>query len=127
MGYRKLLKDYIAHVHQVTGADLVEVGVLTNAFDKRSLGELRTIIAELKRESFGGPDAGLDKGLAANANHLLYDLLSSRDLHIDELASISGMQPNTILDGTQITRERLLRIIRACGKIEATSASHNRD
>ncbi len=50
MGYRKLLKGYLAHVNDTIGSDLVELAVQKNAFKPRDLGELRSLAAELKRE-----------------------------------------------------------------------------
>lgn len=51
MGYRKLLKGYLAHVNDTIGSDLVELAAQKNAFKPRDLGELRSIAAELKREA----------------------------------------------------------------------------
>ena len=84
MGYRKLLKDYITHVAQVTGTDLVELGALTNSFNKRDLGELRTIAAELKRESFEAPTN-------LNHNHLVHQLLAVGQVTLEDLEAVSGV------------------------------------
>lgn len=116
MGYRTLLKEYIAHIHQVTGSDLVELGALTNAFDKRSLGELRSIRAELKRESYSSRDTG-------NANHLVYELLASGQLTIEDLASIVGLDAPPSGQHEQLTGESLLRIVHGFRKIEASSST----
>lgn len=51
MGYRKLLKDYIEHVRNTVGSDLVELAYYRKVLTKREIGELRAIRAELKRES----------------------------------------------------------------------------
>ncbi|MEE4280584.1 MAG: hypothetical protein V2I41_01485 [Pseudomonadales bacterium] len=51
MGYRKLLKGYLAHVNDTIGSDLVELAAQKNAFKPRDLGELRSVAAELKREA----------------------------------------------------------------------------
>ena len=51
MGYRKLLKGYLAHVNDTVGSDLVELAAQKKVFRPRDLGELRSIVAELKREN----------------------------------------------------------------------------
>ena len=81
MGYRKLLKEYMAHVQGVTGSNLVELGALTHAIEKRELGELRTIAAEIKRESFNNT-------LPTNDNTLVHAMLASGQLTLPELEAL---------------------------------------
>ena len=81
MGYRKLLKDYMSHIEAVTGSDFVELASLTNALDKRELGELRTIAAELKRERFN-PEA------SANRDHVVRELLEQGHISLQQLANV---------------------------------------
>ncbi|XOV82461.1 MAG: hypothetical protein ACFHXK_16570 [bacterium] len=54
MGYRKLLKGYLAHVNSIVGSDLVDLAARTQALKPREIGELRSIAAELAREGFAG-------------------------------------------------------------------------
>ncbi|MCR9259618.1 MAG: hypothetical protein NXH95_07835 [Pseudomonadaceae bacterium] len=61
MGYRKLLKGYLAHVNDTVGSDLVELAAQKDAFKPRDLGELRSIAAELKREGCPALEKGLEK------------------------------------------------------------------
>ena len=63
MGYRKLLKGYLAHVNDTVGSDLVELAAQKNAFKPRDLGELRSIAAELKREGCPELEKALEKTL----------------------------------------------------------------
>ena len=46
----------MAFVQNITGTTLVELGGVTKAIGKRELGELRTIAAEMKRESYTDSD-----------------------------------------------------------------------
>ena len=108
MGYRKLLKDYMTHVAQVTGTDLVELGALTNAFNKRDLGELRTIAAELKRESF-------DKEAAINHNHLVHELLSEGQLGLEELEAVSGVEVGE--RGEPMSADTFHRLLKSFAKL----------
>ncbi len=50
MGYRRLLKTYLAYVEQLLGTNLVEPAAASKAFSRRDLGELSAIAAELARE-----------------------------------------------------------------------------
>lgn len=56
MGYRDLLKTYMAQLRVVLGSDYVEELGEQSRLTRRELGELRTISAELNRESFVDAD-----------------------------------------------------------------------
>lgn len=56
MGYRELLKSYMAQLRAVLGSDYVEELGEQSRLTRRELGELRTISAELNRESFVDAD-----------------------------------------------------------------------
>jgi hypothetical protein len=56
MGYRELLKSYMAQLRAVLGSDYVEELGKKTRLTKREIGELRTISAELTRESFVNAD-----------------------------------------------------------------------
>jgi hypothetical protein len=51
MGYRALLKQYMAQLKALYGNDFVEVLAQSGRMSKREVGELRTIAAELQREA----------------------------------------------------------------------------
>ena len=82
VGYRKLLKDYMAHVQGVTGTTLVELGALTHAIEKRELGELRTIAAEIKRESFNSAPP-------ENDNPVVHAMLTGGQISLTDLEELS--------------------------------------
>jgi hypothetical protein len=103
MGYRSLLKAYMAHVEAITSTNLVELAALTNAFNKRDLGELRTVAAELKRESFAA-DA------PTNHNYVVGEMLRAGELRLDQLDRLSGIETSS--QDEQIPEEMLRRIIR---------------
>ena len=85
MGYRKLLKKYIAHVDALVGNDLIEVAALTNAMNKRDLGELRTLAAELQRDSFANK--------ATNEYHVIIrSMVSSGTVNLEDLGRVKGIE-----------------------------------
>jgi len=105
MGYRKLLKDYMHHVADVLGSDLVELAVLTHALGKRDVGELRAIAAELKRESF-------DAAAPRSYDYVVRALLAQGRLDIEQLDAIIGVDhplPDEALDEEEF-REMLLNV-----------------
>ena len=103
MGYRNLLKKYMAHVASVLGGDMVELAVLTNSLRKREISELKIIAAELSRE----PSQLQDERL----NHALGELLIEGRIQIGQLAAIHDLVPGT--DNPQLNKERLAKIINA--------------
>ncbi len=113
MGYRKLLKDYMTHVSQVTGVDLVELGALTNAFNRRDLGELRTIAAEMKRESF-------DTEAAINHNPIVRKLLTEGRITLEELEAVSGVDVGNRSE--PMSAETFGRLLKSFQKLSKASA-----
>ena len=87
MGYRALLAAYMRHVEAVIGTSLVEIAGLTNALSVRQLGELRSIAAQVKRESYE------QTGVAVDFDQVVRRLLLEKKLHIEDLAAIEGFNP----------------------------------
>ena len=103
MGYRRLLKQYIAHVRNVTGTDLIELASYSLALGKRDLGELRTIAAELHRDA----DTG---AVPCSYDHIVRAMLDSGELALADLDDI-----NSVTAGVETTRisEQEFRMIMA--------------
>ena len=53
MGYRRLLKGYLAYTEQLLGVNLLASAAASGRFSKRDLGELSALTAELARERAG--------------------------------------------------------------------------
>ena len=51
MGYRVLLKRYMQELRRTTGTDYVQQIIDAETLSKREVGELRSIAAELTRET----------------------------------------------------------------------------
>jgi len=102
MGYRRLLKDYMRHIESAIGSDFVELASLTNALGKREIGELRTLAAELRRESFTSTPSN-------SYNHLVHELLAEGRITLDQLDSIEGIEPAT--DSEDLPEEVFRRIL----------------
>ena len=51
MGYRRLLKRYIRHLELVAGDNFIEQQGVDAVLEKRDLGELRSLAAEVRREA----------------------------------------------------------------------------
>ena len=107
MGYRRLLKDYMAHINSVVGSDLVELAGLTQAFSRRELGELRTIVAELKREGYAEHEP-------QNYNHLVRALIEAGIVSLDEIASAEKFEETLIESPVteDVVRQTLLEATR---------------
>ena len=91
MGYRNLLAVYMRHVEGVLGTNLIEVAAMTSAVSERELGELRSIAAQLRRESF-------DVEATPNFNHVVRSLLSDQSVTLEKLAQIDGFSPSAETD-----------------------------
>ena len=101
MGYRQLLKKYIAHVDALVGNDLIEVAALTNAMNKRDLGELRTLAAELQRDSFAND--------ATNEYHtIIRSMVSNGSVSLEDLGRIKGIEAG---DADEVIPEEKFRRI----------------
>ena len=86
MGYRTLLASYMHHVEGILGTNLVEVAAMTSAVNERDLGELRSIAAQLRRESF-------ERGTDNDFNRVVHQLLAEHALSLEDLAQIEGFNP----------------------------------
>ena len=102
MGYRRLLKSYMHHVNAVLDTDLVELAAMTNALNKRDVGELRAIAAELKRESF-------DETAGATYDHIVREMLQAGEIRVEQLASIEGLEVGS--DDETLSDETFQRIL----------------
>lgn len=87
----------------VLGTDLIEIAALTSALDKREIGELRAIAAELQRESFS--QAGENPYAAA-----VGQMLAQGQIDLTDLARVEGVD---VADETeQLSVEAFKRILR---------------
>ncbi len=102
MGYRKLLKGYMHHVNAVLGSDLVELAAMTNALNKRDIGELRAIAAELRRDSFSDQQEN-------NYDHVVHEMLQDGQIKVDQLAGIDGLEVGD--DNEMLSPEAFRRIL----------------
>ena len=87
MGYRTLLAEYMRHVEDVVGTNLVEIAALTNSVSARDLGELRTIAAQMRRDSH-------EDDSEKNLNEVVHQLLLDGDLRLEQLAALRGFDPS---------------------------------
>ena len=101
MGYRQLPKKYISHVRGVVGNDLVEVAAITNAVNKRELGELRTLAAELERE-------GHQSDTENQYHQIIRSMITSGHL---PLAGLDGIQGIETSDTDETISEEQFRLI----------------
>lgn len=102
MGYRKLLKQYMAHVREVYGSDAIELAAMTNALTKRELGELRTLTAEINREAF-------EHAQVPNRNAIVRKLLTEGIIELDQLDLVNGIDVGP--DSSQISDEAFERVL----------------
>ena len=110
MGYRALLKSYIAHVNALIGNDLVEIAAITNAINKRDLGELRALAAELQRETFDQGRASIhDTG---NEYHKsIRSMVAAGTIRLDQLGRIKGIETGE--EDETIPEEQFRRIVQS--------------
>jgi len=66
MGYRVLLKKYMQHLRKVQGSDYVEQFAKQPTSSKRDVGELRSLAAELTRETLADLSANKEDQESAN-------------------------------------------------------------
>ncbi len=119
MGYRKLLKQYMHHLKDVTGSDLVELAALTNALTEREIGELRSIAAELRRESYEAADA-------TDYNHVVRKMLREGAIELGQLDKLRGIElgPENEQMPEEQFRHILLTLLQTPG--EATNRNNAR-
>ncbi len=87
MGYRELLKNYIRHLELVTGDNFIEQETPEPVLDKRELGELRTLSAEIHRDAYRAGDLSRVK----NYNHRLRVLMNRHALPADQVAELADV------------------------------------
>ena len=94
MGYRELLKKYVRFLEVNVGDNYIEA-VAESAepiLSDRDLGELRTIAAEIFRESHAEPE----RARVENYNYRFRILLNRYGIPIERAATIAGVDEGTI-------------------------------
>jgi hypothetical protein len=84
MGYRELLKKYIRHLELTAGDNYIEISVREPLLNKRDLGELRTLAAEIARDAYKGDEAPRIE----NFNHRLRVLMNRYALTAEQVAEL---------------------------------------
>jgi hypothetical protein len=94
MGYRELLKKYIRFLELNVGDNYIEQIPESREpiLSERDLGELRTIAAEIFRESHGDPG----KARIENYNYRFRMLLNRYGLTPDRAGAIAGVDVETV-------------------------------
>jgi hypothetical protein len=85
MGYRELLKNYIRHLELVAGENFIEREASEPVLNKRDLGELRTLAAEIQRDAYRGAEVGR----VENYNYRLRVLMNRHALTACQVAELS--------------------------------------
>ena len=94
MGYRELLKKYVRFLEVNVGDNYIEAvpGAAEPILSDRDLGELRTIAAEIFRESHAEPE----RARVENCNYRLRILLNRYGISVEQAASIASVDSATI-------------------------------
>jgi len=92
MGYRELLKNYIRHLELVAGDNFIERETNEPVLNKRDLGELRTLAAEIHRDSYRAAEVNR----VENYNYRLRVLMNRHALTADRVAELAGV-PREVL------------------------------
>ena len=87
MGYRELLKTYIRHLELVAGDNFIEQESNEPVLNRRDLGELRTVAAELHRDAWRAADVAR----VENYNYRLRVLMNRHGLCADRVAELAGV------------------------------------
>jgi hypothetical protein len=90
MGYRELLKSYIRHLEVVAGDNFIEQQGNEPLLNKRDLGELRALAAEVQRNTYRASDVSR----VENYNYRLRVLMNRHALSADQVARLMD-QPRT--------------------------------
>ena len=106
MGYRQLLKRYVSHIQIIAGGDFIALAELTQSLTPRELGELRTIAAELKRETFGCEQTN------TNA-FLVRQLIENGEMSLEDLARQDQFDWHQDNQSLPLSDEKLRTILRA--------------
>lgn len=86
MGYRELLKNYIRHLELVAGDNYIEHESNEPLLNKRDLGELRTLAAEIHRDAYRAAEVSR----VENFNYRLRVLMNRHALSAERVAELSG-------------------------------------
>jgi hypothetical protein len=92
MGYRTLLKKYIRHLEIVAGDNFVEIETREPLLTPRDLGELKTLAAEIQRESRNGRG----EQSMFNYNYRLRLLINRYALEASDVADIMDVEEATV-------------------------------
>ena len=103
MGYRELIKKYMSHVDSLVGSNLVELAAITNSVNKREMGELRSLAAELKRESFQNNHRN-------RYAQIIREMTQSGTIELEDLTKIKGIEANEFEES--IPDDKFQRIIK---------------
>ncbi len=85
MGYRELLKSYIRHLELVAGENFIERVNSEPVLNKRDLGELRTLAAEIHRDAYRGAEVSR----VENYNYRLRVLMNRHALRAEQVADLA--------------------------------------
>ena len=107
MGYRTLLKTYMAHVESLAGSDLVEVASITNGMSRRDLGELRAVAAELQRERHHQEEDN-------PYTEIVRSMVASGAIQLEALGKVKGLPMGK--EDEAIPEEKFRRIIQTLTK-----------
>lgn len=92
MGYRELIKSYIRHLELVAGDNYIEQACNEAVLNKRDLGELRTLAAEVQRSAYRADEVAR----VENYNHRLRVLMNRHALTADQVAELTEMPRATV-------------------------------
>lgn len=87
MGYRELLKNYIRHLELVAGDNYIELETNEPVLNKRDLGELRTLAAEIHRDAYRAAEVSR----VDNYNYRLRVLMNRHALTAEQVAALTGV------------------------------------
>jgi len=85
MGYRELIKNYIRHLELVAGDNFIERETNEPVLNKRDLGELRTLAAEIQRDAYRAAEVNR----VENYNYRLRVLMNRHALTADQVAELA--------------------------------------
>lgn len=92
MGYRELLKNYIRHLELVAGENFIEGEASEPVLNKRDLGELRTLAAEIARDTYRGADVRR----VENYNYRLRVLMNRHALTAGQVAELTEVSDSAV-------------------------------
>lgn len=92
MGYRELLKNYIRHLELIAGDNFIEQETSEPVLNKRDLGELRTLAAEIQRDAYRAAEISR----VDNYNYRLRVMMNRHALTADLVAHLTGVEPSVV-------------------------------